>query len=130
MTTPLMMLGPGGDYVTQYDVKGDSLIKTRTQQAAGHDRDAESSGNHAAWGWLGRRSNKKGRKPAPSAAAREDRYEHTEPADQPATYAMPALAELQGRHAVLQALGTWLDNQGGEIDRLAAIQTVTEAQLA
>jgi len=43
MTTPLMMLGPGGDYVTRFDVKGQGLVKTRTQQSAGHDPDAPTA---------------------------------------------------------------------------------------
>ena len=129
MTTPLMMLGPGGDYVTQYDVKGDGLIKTRASATAGHDRDAQSSGGSAAWGWLPGRGKKaaKTRKAAPVT----DRYEHTEPTDDlPATYAMPGLSELHQQHAVLQAITNWMDGQQEEIDRLAAIQTVTEAELA
>jgi len=122
-----MMIGPGGDYVTRFDVKGDGLIKTRTQATAGHDHDAPSSGNFAAWGWLPGR-NKKTRKPVRAAA--KDQYCHTEPTTLPATYVVPGLTELQQQHAMLLAIENWLDTQMHEVDRLAAVQTVTEAELA
>ena len=128
MTAPLMMIGPGGDYVTRYDVKGEGLIKTRTQQTAGHDRDAESSGNSAAWGWLPGRRNKQKQSKRTRAAA--DHYEHTEAPALPATYAKPGLADLKQQLAMLQAIDHWLTGQQDELDRLAAIQTATEADLA
>lgn len=128
MTTPLMMIGPGGDYVTRFDVKGDGLIKTRARATAGHDRDAESSGGSAAWGWLPRRGRK--RAEAQTAPKAQDQYQHTEPAALPATYAKPGLADLHSQFAMLQVIEHWLTGQQDEIDRLAAIQTVTEADLA
>lgn len=128
MTAPLMMIGPGGDYVTRFDVKGDGLVKTRAQQSAAHDRDNESAGNGVAWGFLGRRNKKKAQAKATRLAA--DRFEHTEQPTLPATYAKPALADPQQQLAMIQAIQSWFTSQQAELDRLAAIQTATEAQLA
>ena len=131
MTAPLLMTGPGGDYVNRYDVKGNSLIKTRTSQSAGHDSDAQSSGSGIAWGFLGRRKNAKAEKQARQAASRaDDRFEHAEQPAQPATYAKPATADLRQQLAMIQAIENWLTGQQDEVDRLAAIQTATEAAFA
>lgn len=128
MTAPLMMIGPGGDYVTRFDVKGDSLVKTRTQQTAGQDRDAESSGSGVAWGLLGRRRKKQTQPKAKRQAS--DRFEHTAVPNLPAIYAKPAAANLQQQLAMIHAIEHWLGGQAEEIDRLDAIQAATETQLA
>jgi hypothetical protein len=121
-----MMIGPGGDYVTRFDVKGDGLVKTRTRATAGHDADAGSSGG-SAWGWLPGRKRKTEARPKRQTA---DRYQHTEPAALPATYAKPGLADAKSQLAMLQAIEHWLGGQQGEIDRLAADQTALEAGLS
>ena len=126
MTAPLLMTGPGGDYVNRYDVKGDGLVRTRTTQSAGHDSNAESSGGGVAWGFLGRRKNNRQQAKATRHA---DHFEHTEPAALPATYA-PAAADLRQQLAMIQAIEHWLIGQQDELDRLAAIQTATEAAMA
>ena len=128
MTAPLMMIGPGGDYVTRFDVKGDSLVKTRTTQPQGQDRDSESAGGAVAWGFLaGRREKKRKRE---SLRLAKDRFEHTEPQALPATYAKPGPADLHQQLAMIQAIEHWFTGQQDELDRLAAIQTATESQLA
>ena len=85
MTAPLLMTGPGGDYVTRFDVKGDSLVKTRTRQSQEHSHDNESAGNAVAWGFLGRR--RKNKKAQSNAPRRADHFEHTESPALPATCA-------------------------------------------
>lgn len=131
MTPPLMMLGPGGDYVTRFDVKGEGLIKTHTQQVQEQDRDSESAGNGAAWGFLPGRGRKT--KKNQTAKTQADRYEHTESAALPATYVAAGpqgVANLHQQLAMLQAIENWLGTQEEEIGRLAAVQTVTEAELS
>jgi hypothetical protein len=125
------MTGPGGDYVTRFDIKGNSLVKSRTRQSAGHDSDAESAGGGSAWGFLARRRKKKQQPDNASVKRPADRFERTHPpAAKPATYARSAAQQPQQQLAMLEAIETWLDNQSREIGRLVADQDVFDAMRA
>ena len=56
MTAPLLMTGPGGDYVYRFVVMCDGLVRTRTSQSACHESNVLR--RRRGWGFLGRRKNK------------------------------------------------------------------------
>src|SRR5690606_11728807 len=54
MVIPLMMLGPGGDYTTRYDIKGRGLVR-QAGATLGQQPDTDTAGSMASWGRMPRR---------------------------------------------------------------------------
>ena len=111
MATPLVMLGPGGDYTTRFDIRGTHLAK-RTGAALGYQSDAESAGSFASWSrWAGRRR----RKQEQMAAAIQrgvDCFEHTTAVTVCGTYTAAGRSDDQAAYgAVWAAARAWLSNQ-------------------
>ena len=54
MADPLVMLGPGGDFITRYDVKGHDLLRN-VGQSLGQQPDTESNSSFAGYSRMPRR---------------------------------------------------------------------------
>lgn len=103
MATPLIMLGPGGDYVSRYFVKGTGLAK-QVGRSFSTQADTESSSGFSDWQERhGAKSGTTGDEEFSDFIVkprRADGFEHVEPVETPATYRRAVGA---GRPAVAMA---------------------------
>lgn len=134
MTMPVVMLGPGGDYVVRYMAR-DAKMAAATSQANGHDPDNGSASTTGGYGGLARRSAKgKSRRSRPpdgfgptgvtAAVGRgEDVFEHETQTDGSGIYRAPvALADNATDRLALSQLAE-------SIDAWLAVQQRTLAQV-
>jgi hypothetical protein len=130
MAIPLVMTGPGGDYVNQYRPRGKRIVRTQGQQG-----ETESNGGHTAWSKLPKRKPSAREQPLSvgPATAQPDRFEHTEPTPQPGLYRPNSADPKHGASAqspqasmavLSEVIGAWLQAQRRSLVRMSE-QTLT-----
>jgi len=114
MALPLVMTGPGGDYVTRYEVRGRALVR-EAGPAASHDDTTQQQGGGLS-GWFSRRQRRGDQQQKPvsddqAGALRRQMKDQVDIGGPAAKNTRNDRVDVQATQAVMSAAETWMMTQ-------------------